>query len=433
MPNGNNNQKKPFDPNIDYSRQLQLAQEAGASPDVVRQLIEARTQKALQTPGLGQYAFDPVYTRAQEYVRGGQQPQQPMQPMQQQTDIDRYLQLRERELTRGLEARAERERQALAEQQAGIAPRYAQARTQADVLGQQLSRRLAEQGITGGIATGDIGQAQLAQRVSTQQAISGLTQQEQSELDAIARQQAAIQANLAADIQTARAGLGAEALQARLAQEEAQRQFALQEAGLTGLYQGMPTLAGRQAELGIQGQQISNAISLAQLQNLPAQTQRELQLLDQQVRAGQISNEQAAIQLEELRNPQSITNQLRQQQFQLGAEDIAYRQRQTGLLGYRTPEQIEYERLRNIQLGQQLTQQPEVSVQEITSAIINSFNRYGYTPQQSYDELVNNAGEYIRDLGFTEYNRLLKLYEDQLPKEQQTTGLTEEEKALIGQ
>ena len=304
--------QKGFDPNIDYSTRISEAIGRGATGQEVDQLVRARVTKALQTPGLEQYAYDPVYEQAQQYIRGQQQFQQ------QQSDLDQLLAARRQEAISGLQARAAGQQQALTQQQATIRPQYAQARTQADVLGQQLSRRLAERGIQSGIGTGDLGQTRLAQNLATQQAVTGLTQQEQLALDDIARQRAAIQSGLAADIQTTTAGLEAEALQSRLAQQEANRQFALQQAQLTGQYLGQPTLAGRQAQLNIEGQQISNAIQQYQLSALPEQTKRELALIDQQLRAGQISNQSAAVQLQQLTDPNSFYNRQRALELQSG-------------------------------------------------------------------------------------------------------------------
>lgn len=59
----------------DYSVLLSKAMGAGASADEVQSILDRRTQKALGTAGLSQYAFDDTYKLAKDYISEKSKPQ----------------------------------------------------------------------------------------------------------------------------------------------------------------------------------------------------------------------------------------------------------------------------------------------------------------------------------------------------------------------
>lgn len=103
-----------------------------------------------------------------------------------------------------------------------------------------------------------------------------------------------------------------------------ERDYGLQVGQLTGNFNGQRTLAGQQLDWQMNpnnpanvGQNIANRIAQVKLDNLPQQTQLELQRLQQQVNAGDIDNRTAEWQLNELTDPNSITNQAKALQLQM--------------------------------------------------------------------------------------------------------------------
>ena len=167
---------------------------------------------------------------------------------------------------------------ALGEQQALIAPAYQQARTDVDVQSQQKARRLKELLGGMGLAEGTQAMQQTQLGAASQQAITGLGQQEQAAQDQIARERSQLQQAYSGGVSEMEAALAAQKTgsyieQSRLDQASAlaqtQQEFAndlanrtyelqakgftadeayrkaqleMQQAGLTGQYQGQATL-----------------------------------------------------------------------------------------------------------------------------------------------------------------------------------------------
>lgn len=100
------------------------------------------------------------------------------------------------------------------------------------------------------------------------------------------------------------ANLDAQEASQLIAQLNADRSFGVQEAQLTGIYDGKETLAGA-------SQRMSNEIAQINLDAYPEQIKLEMEQLGQSIENGKLTVEQAQIQLDELTNPDSVTNQLK--------------------------------------------------------------------------------------------------------------------------
>lgn len=103
-----------------------------------------------------------------------------------------------------------------------------------------------------------------------------------------------------------------------------ERDYGLQVGQLTGNFNGQRTLAGQQFDWSKDpsnpanvGANISNKIAQIQLDNLPAQTKLELQQLEARAKQGDIDLKTAEWQLNELTNPQSVTNKSKALQLQM--------------------------------------------------------------------------------------------------------------------
>lgn len=91
--------------------------------------------------------------------------------------------------------------------------------------------------------------------------------------------------------------------------ENADKQYNLQVADLTGVLNGQQTMQGKAAQASFVGQNIANQIAQIDLSTYPQQAALKLQDLQQQVQSGKISNDAAAYQLTQLTDPNSTTNQ----------------------------------------------------------------------------------------------------------------------------
>lgn len=149
----------------------------------------------------------------------------------------------------------------LAEQEAGIKPRYYdmrnQAAAQSDIGALNFAQYMAGRGIKGNAG----GMPEIYRNAALQSNIGNLNRQEQAAYDAIARNRTGIQNAYESDVAAAHADLDTQGLQAYINQMNADRAFGLQEAGLTGQYRGSPTLAAQNmqfnqalAEAGLTGQ-----------------------------------------------------------------------------------------------------------------------------------------------------------------------------------
>lgn len=103
-----------------------------------------------------------------------------------------------------------------------------------------------------------------------------------------------------------------------------ERDYGLQVGELTGNFNGQRTLAGQMFDWqrspenpAIQSQNLLNRMAQIELDALPEQTRLNLESLRQQVQSGQISLEQAQWQLNELIDPNSITNRKNQIELEM--------------------------------------------------------------------------------------------------------------------
>jgi hypothetical protein len=105
--------------------------------------------------------------------------------------------------------------------------------------------------------------------------------------------------------------------------ESADKQYNLQLAGLTGEINGQQTIQGKAAAAQLVSQNIANQISQIDLATYPETSKLQLQQLQQQVKAGSISNDAAAYQLTQLTDPNSTTNQAAALELQMKAIDAS--------------------------------------------------------------------------------------------------------------
>lgn len=119
--------------------------------------------------------------------------------------------------------------------------------------------------------------------------------------------------------------------------ENADKQYNLQAAGLTGYLNGQQTMQGaanaastagqlisNQGQLlSNAGQAIANKIAQIDLSNYPETSKLQIQQLQQQVASGKISNDAAAYQLTQLTDPNSTSNQAAALDLQMKQIDVS--------------------------------------------------------------------------------------------------------------
>lgn len=252
-----------------------------------------------------------------------------------------------------------------------IQQRYAQERTAAAVSGQQEQRRLGESLAARGVTSSGEGREAYAQQyAATQGRLGDLSTAEQSALSQLDKQKADLIRQRDAAISQGLSEIDIKLIEEQIAQSERDRQFLLAEAGLTGTYRGRDTLAGRQlglqaeqmktqtelAEAGLtgtyrgqqtmQGRQsvlaeenarISNEAAQLQLSALPDKIKNEAALIQQQLKQGQLGIEQAQYQLNQLKDPKSIYNQMQALELQAKKLGNVALSKQIAQIGRRPP------------------------------------------------------------------------------------------------
>lgn len=127
-------------------------------------------------------------------------------------------------------------------EQAQLKPAYYDARNraaaQSDIGALNFAQYMASRGVTGGAA----GMPEIYRQAALQGELGALNRQEQAALDAIERDRTGVLSAYEQDRLAALSDLDARALQAQIEQMNLDRQFGLQEAGVTGEYKGQPTL-----------------------------------------------------------------------------------------------------------------------------------------------------------------------------------------------
>lgn len=112
------------------------------------------------------------------------------------------------------------------------------AAAQSDIGALNFAQYMASRGITGGAA----GMPEIYRQAALQGELGALNRQEQAALDAIERDRTGVLSAYEQDRLAILSDLDARALQAQIEQMNLDRQFGLQEAGVTGEYKGQPTL-----------------------------------------------------------------------------------------------------------------------------------------------------------------------------------------------
>jgi hypothetical protein len=131
--------------------------------------------------------------------------------------------------------------EAIAEEEAGVRPRYYDERNriqgQSDVNALNFAQYMAGRGIQGSAGAMN----ELYRNAALQGELGRLSRQEQATYDALARDRARLKNAYESDKVLAASGIEAQSLQSLINQMNADRAFGLQEAALTGSYKGQPT------------------------------------------------------------------------------------------------------------------------------------------------------------------------------------------------
>lgn len=223
-------------------------------------------------------------------------------------------------------------------EEAGIKPVYYDKRNQAAASNMMGRRSLAEELAARGEAkSGVADEANIRANMSLQGETGLLNRQEAADISDIARRRTGVQNAYESDVASARAGLESAAMQNLINQYNADRQFKLQEAGLTGTYSGNQTLDALNAarnfslnEAGLTGtyggnqtlasqgqafnqnmatQQFDQAKSQQEIDNVFRQTQTDI---ENALNNRQISNQEAQQLLENAYRDKTFAEQKRQ-------------------------------------------------------------------------------------------------------------------------
>ncbi|HBM82021.1 MAG TPA: hypothetical protein DD426_14515 [Clostridiaceae bacterium] len=188
---------------------------------------------------------------------------------------------------------------------------------------------LANRGLTN---SGTTGQAEINRNAALQGALSGLNTAQNKDYADVARQEADVNNSFESDKASTMAGIDANTLQQKItAMEQAaqaaqqQRQFeanlALQEAGLTGTYNGTDTLANKQLQQAIAQQALDNQYRNKQLSDTENQSYFENGLNLANLRG--IYNGQPTLGLQQLNSDNAYKNAQLELQRQSLAQSAA--------------------------------------------------------------------------------------------------------------
>jgi hypothetical protein len=249
-----------------------------------------------------------------------QQPQQyPQQPMQQEFDPTEYIEQLKTAKRQSLLAALDKARATalagLETEKANVAPTYYDARNRAaaasDVGAMNFAQYMAARGIKG--AAGAM--PEIYRQAGLQGQIGALDRAEANALANIERQRSNIESGYASDVAAAEADVESQAMQALIDQWNANRQYELQKATLTGSLGDQRTLAGlaydwsrSPSNPAVQAQILANKraaleIAYQEIVNsyLPQTLKMEAEKLKQQVDAGQYDADIALAQLNQIR------------------------------------------------------------------------------------------------------------------------------------
>jgi hypothetical protein len=155
----------------------------------------------------------------------------------------------------------------LGQEQAGIQPKYYDAKNQVAAGAQQQARNFAEfMAQRGGTSAGSNAQATISDNMTTQNNLGSLGRQEAAAYTDIGRRTTDVQNAYQSDVASATAGGEADKMNALLNDYYQQQQRELQIAQLTAEFQGKPTLAGKQFDLSAQNQGFNQNLATQQFQ-----------------------------------------------------------------------------------------------------------------------------------------------------------------------
>jgi hypothetical protein len=228
------------------------AYESGASGGPVIALSDTNRSNTLNTSGSAPSASDPqqyveelkaAQIHQQQYVEELKAAQ-----IRQQQYIEELKEAQIQQQIAALDKAKSNALSALADEEAGLKPQYYDEKNRAaarsDVSDLNFAQFMASRGIQGSAG----GANQMYSNAALQGQIGALDRQEQAARDRIARSRTGIENAYQSDVAAARAGAEAQALQAAIDQMNADKLFSLQEAALTGQYQGRPTMQGQQSQ-----------------------------------------------------------------------------------------------------------------------------------------------------------------------------------------
>lgn len=190
-----------------------------------------------------------------------------------------------------------------------VQPRFSQARNDVAVQGQMQAQNFAEYIANRGLRnSGENDQARLMQNVGLQNQIGGLRQQESQAYTDLDRRTTDVENAYQSDMSAAEAGLQSDYLKNTIDQYNQDRNYGVNMAGITGVYDGQRTLAGQQFDWNRSPSNPENkaralAISIDQikLSNLPETLKLEAEKLRQEVAAGRLAPEKAQAEIDKIK------------------------------------------------------------------------------------------------------------------------------------
>lgn len=274
--------------------------------------------------------------------------------------------------------------EAIAEEEAGVRPRYYDERNriqgQSDVNALNFAQYMAGRGIQGSAG----GMNELYRNAALQGELGRLGRQEQATYDSLARDRARLKNAYESDKVLAASDIEAQGLQSLINQMNADRAFALQEAGLTGSYKGQPTFENVKW-------QADEEYRTKSFDEMVRQFEAKYGL---DLRQANLNEAKQAI---ENAHRQGQISYLQKQEALLDAE-IAYKQKQTELLGSESGGESGGEALKP---GDYKTN-PDFA--EDAAKVLAD-------PETTYAILMSEKGAaaFIQKYGWDGYNELLRL------------------------
>lgn len=265
---------------------------------------------------------------------------------------------------------------AIKQEQAAVDPRFYESKRQTQEQS-ALSRRQAEEyAATKGLSSSGLAaQSQSTISGGLQSALGALGQSQAEAHARMERAKSDLETAYQSDVAGVQAGAEAQYLQNvidqyykdreyQLAKEQADRQFALQEAGLTGYYQGQLTAAGQQADRQFA---LQEAGLTGVFQGMPTMQRQEW---EQAMRGNELDLQTKQFNLQQLQDPNSPVNQkqvlelqmlqLQNQyagpQMKLQLEQLRKSIAEIGKAPYKDQQQVQIDALKIAQSQEQLNQ-----------------------------------------------------------------------------